>query len=146
MLHEISDDELQAIIMYDAIKFRDFWEAGTALLRDEEDVLGDKEQMFSHAARFLALWGVVKNYKRLGWLSRITTKRMASRIEKSLIECGAMTETVRESMDILSSLAEDHFEMDRLRRLARGIIRLSPTLNPQQVALIEEYTALSRGS
>ncbi|WP_421862903.1 hypothetical protein [Parvibaculum sp.] len=145
MLHDVTDDELQAVIMFDAIKFHDLWEAGTALLRDEEDSYGAKEQMFSHAARFLALWGVVKNYKRLGWLRRVTTKRFASQIEKALIECGAMTETVRESVEILSNLAEDKFEAERLRRLARGIIRLSPTLNPRQVTLIDEYLALSRG-
>lgn len=146
MLADLTNEEIQAVLMFDAIKFRDLWEAGAAMLTDDEDAEGYKEQMFDHAARVLALWSVVKINRRLGWFRRMTTKRFVSQVESALVQCGALVDVMRKSRRILLDCTDDEAEVFRLKRLGRGIIRLSPALDPREVGRIDEYLALARGT
>tara|TARA_R110002074_G_scaffold16287_4_gene54612 strand:+ start:5854 stop:6342 length:489 start_codon:yes stop_codon:yes gene_type:complete len=138
-------DLLRAAIMFDVINFNKLWERGVILLKDDEDVFDLRSDMMGHAARLIAVWHFVQNERLFGFFQRLTTRRIIKQIERAMVESGRMIEVTRDAYDLGRKFNEEGNDLAKILSLGDGLIRISPSLDPQVIAKVSETTAMSYG-
>lgn len=128
----ITDDELQAALMFHSTLFTNLWNSGAGLQDDTSRpyaLLGDA------AVGVLKCCMVAEAERRFGMFARQGFKRIRKRVEESLVQLGVYREAVREASESLQTDPEGSVRV--LAARGRSVLREVPTLTPRGV---ERYT------
>ena len=133
-MHPLSNDQVQASLLYHARFFDILWHSGAGILHEEEPRY---KRLIRHAAAYLAFSTIAQT--QLSFLLRLVSKRMRKQIAKALTEIGEVKSATKASILLLEAL-EDNQKKDLLLvticRHANLIQSYAPTHSSEQISRI----------